>query len=104
MIIEMRTYTIKTGQVNKLIELYKKEGMSIHRRILGNQIGFFYSEIGDLNQIVHLYGYKSLDDRSKRRNELSNNKDWKKYLTKATDLIISQKSQLLYATDFSKIK
>ena len=27
----------------------------------------FYTEIGPLNEIVHIYGYDSLDDRAIRR-------------------------------------
>ena len=41
----------------------------MHTKILGNQIGFFYSEFGKLNQVIHLYGYDSYEDRSIRRKE-----------------------------------
>ena len=78
MIIEHRTYKIKPGKLNALMELYEKEGMEVHKKILGNQIGYFYTEIGPLNEIVHLYGYESLDDRAKRRKELAENKIWQK--------------------------
>ena len=43
MIIEMRTYTIKTGKLKEFINIYDKEIREIHTNILGNQIGFFYS-------------------------------------------------------------
>ena len=61
MIIEHRTYKIKPGKLNELMDLYEKEGMEVHKKILGNQIGYFYTEIGPLNEIVHLYGYESLN-------------------------------------------
>ena len=57
MIIEHRTYKIKPGKLNELMDLYEKEGMEVHKKILGNQIGYFYTEIGPLNEIVHLYGH-----------------------------------------------
>ena len=78
MIIEHRTYNIKPGALQELMDLYEKEGMDVHRSILGNQLGYFYTEIGPLNQIVHLYGYKSLDDRAERRARLAKNETWKK--------------------------
>ena len=104
MIIEHRTYKIKPVKLNQLMDLYEKEGMKIHKKILGNQIGYFYTEIGPLNEIVHLYGYESLDDRAKRRKELAENEIWQKYIAKAIDLFESQESKILIPANFSDIK
>ena len=68
MIIEMRTYSIKPGELHNFINIYDKEIRQIHKKILGNQIGFFYTEIGNVNEVVHLYGYDSYEDRQSRRN------------------------------------
>lgn len=57
MIVEQRTYTLHPGALPELLDTYEREGMAVHRRILGNMIGYFYTEIGPLNQIVHLWGY-----------------------------------------------
>ena len=104
MIIEMRTYNIKTAKVNEFIKIYDEDIREIHTKILGNQIGFFYSEFGKLNQVIHLYGYENYEERSKRRNELSLNLEFKNYVKKVADLIVSQENQVLLPTDFSKIK
>jgi len=104
MIIEHRTYRIKPGKVNILLDLYEKEGMKVHREILGNQIGFFYTEIGPLNEVVHLYGYKSLDDRAIRRKKLSESSTWQNYIKKAMEYIEHQESKVLIPANFSKIK
>ena len=104
MIIEHRTYKISPGKVNTLMELYEKEGMEVHRKILGNQIGYFYTEIGPLNEVVHLYGYESLDDRAKRRKELSENKTWQKFIAQAINYIEHQESKIMVPAKFSKIR
>ena len=104
MIVEHRTYKIKPGKVNELMDLYEKEGMEVHKRILGNQLGFFYTEIGPLNEIVHIYGYDSLDDRAKRRKELAENDTWKNYISKAIGYVEHQESKILSPGSFSKIK
>jgi len=104
LIIEHRTYKISPGKVNTLMELYEKEGMEVHRKILGNQIGYFYTEIGPLNEVVHLYGYESLNDRAKRRKELSENKTWQKFIAQAINYIEYQESKILVPAKFSKIK
>ena len=104
MIIEMRTYTIKTAKTKEFIKIYNEDIREIHTKILGNQIGFFYSEFGKLNQVIHLYGYQDYEDRSKRRKELSINKQFQDYVKKVAELIVSQDNQLLLPTQFSKIK
>ena len=100
----MRTYNIKTARLNDFIKIYDEEIREVHTKILGNQIGFFYSEFGKLNQVIHLYGYDSYEDRSIRRKELSENLAFKNYVKKVADLIVSQDNQVLLPTDFSKIK
>ena len=104
MIIEIRTYNIRVGRLNEFIEIYDKNIREVHTNILGNQIGFFFTEFGSLNQVIHLYGYNSYEDREKRRKILSKNEDFLKYLMKVQDLILSQTNQLLKPAYFSKIK
>ena len=104
MIIEMRTYYIKVGMINNFINIYDKQIRNIHIKILGNQIGFFYSEFGDLNKVVHLYGYESYRDRDKRRALLIKQEAFKNYLHKVKDILVSQKSEILLPTKFSKIR
>ena len=104
MIIELRTYTIKPGEIHKFINIYDNEIRDLHTKILGNQLGFFYTEIGNVNEIIHLYGYESFEDRQKRREILSKRPEFKSYIEKVKDLIVDMRNQLMNPTDFSKIK
>ena len=68
MILEVRTYTAQTGGgTARWLEYYEKHGLPPSRRHLGQLVGFFTSEIGPLNQIVHMWRYESLADREARR-------------------------------------
>ena len=49
MVLEERTYTIKPGQVPTFLATYEREGLSAQRRHLGEPIGWFTSEFGQLN-------------------------------------------------------
>ena len=82
MIIEMRTYTIKPGELHNFINIYDFEIREIHTKILGNQLGFFYTEIGNVNEVVHLYGYDSYEERQSRRVTLSKSPEFKAYIGK----------------------
>ena len=104
MIIEMRTYTIKPGELQNFITIYDKEIRDIHTKILGNQLGFFYTEVGNVNEVVHLYAYDSFEDRQSRREILAKSPEFHAYLSKVKDIIVDMKNQLMRPTNFSKIK
>ena len=104
MIIEMRTYLLKPTTLKKFLDIYNNEIRETHVAILGNQIGFFYTELGELNKVVHLYGYDSYEDRDRRRAILVKNKDFNNYLAKVENLIVHMKNEILLPTEFSKIK
>lgn len=104
MIVEMRTYTLHPGKLPEYIRTYESEGISIQKPILGNMIGWFTTEIGTLNQIVHMWGYESLDDRARRRAELIAHPGWQAYIAKVQPLIQTMESKILIPASFSPIK
>lgn len=104
MIVEMRTYKIRPGELQNFIKIYDEEIREIHTKILGNQIGFFYTEIGNINEVVHLYGYDSYEDRQARRITLSKQPEFISYLNNVKNIIIEMQNKLMIPTDFSKIK
>lgn len=104
MIIEQRTYRFKTGKVPAFMAIYEKKALAIQKRILGNLIGYFVTEIGPLNETVHLWGYESLDDRAARRAALMADEDWRAFLAEIVPLLESQESKILLPTAFSPVK
>ena len=67
MLVEQRTYTFRPGQAGNLLEAYVDGICEMQIRILGNMVGYFTTDIGPLNQTVHLRGDDSLDERMRRR-------------------------------------
>lgn len=104
MIVEMRTYTLKPGTVAEYLKLYEEKGLGVHREILGTLIGYFTTEIGNINEVVHLWGYASLEDRQIRRRRLATNKEWRDFLRSASPYFERQENRLLVGTHFSPIK
>ena len=60
MIIDLRTYTVAPGKVAAYLDLYEREGYPIHCRHQGEPLGYYLSEIGTLNQVVHIWKYESM--------------------------------------------
>jgi hypothetical protein len=104
MIVEERTYTVKPGTVQQYYADYDPRGLEIQKRILGNLIGYFHTEIGELNQIVHLWGYDSLAEREKRRAAMAADPDWQAYLRQSPDIIVKMETRILVPAPFSPIR
>jgi hypothetical protein len=104
MIVEERTYTVKPGTVQQYYADYNPRGLEIQKRILGNLIGYFHTEIGELNQIVHLWGYDSLAEREKRRAALAADPEWHAYLRQSPDIIVKMETRILVPAPFSPIR
>lgn len=103
MLVEERIYTLRPVAVTDYLRLYESEGMEIQKRILGRMVGYFVSEIGPLNQVVHLWAYDSFEERTRRRAELLADSGWQRYVAKIKDLLLHQESKLLMPTRFSPI-
>jgi hypothetical protein len=105
MIVDLRTYTLVPGRLAAYLELYEKEGLPIQQKHLGKPLGYFVTEIGTLNQVVHLWGYESQSDRERRRNAMEADPDWIAFRKKsaAAGNIQLQENKILKSTSFSPL-
>jgi hypothetical protein len=103
-IVELRTYTLHPGKIADFLRVYTAEGLEVQTRILGNLLGYYSTEVGTLNQFVHLWGYASFEDRLQRRAQLLADAGWRSYLEHAMPLIQRQESKLLVPTTFSPVR
>lgn len=104
MIVEERIYRLQVKKVAEFLRIYEEHGFAVHSGILGNLIGYFTTDIGHLNQVVHLWGFKSHEDRARRRARLLKNKKWNVCVEMLAPLIISQENRILIPTRFSPLK
>lgn len=102
MFIDMRTYTLKNGNVPKFLKLYEEEGLAVQTRILGNMVGYYFTDIGPLNQIVHMWGYDSMDDRWERRKALQASDEWQAYAVQMRPLVDHIENRILIPAPFFK--
>lgn len=79
MIIEMRTYTAVPGRAGEFLKLYEELALALQNKYLGGLMGYYVTEVGELNQIVHLWRYESLADRETRRAQLDADPGWAVY-------------------------
>ncbi|NQW10149.1 MAG: NIPSNAP family protein [Alphaproteobacteria bacterium] len=98
MIYEFRTYTTAIGMAPELARLSGEIGRDIRKDDYGKLEGYWMTEIGPLNQVMHLWSYADLNTRQELRDALGRNDAWRtKYLPVAGPLIIRQDVRLMRA-------
>ncbi len=103
MIYEHRTYRLRNGTVPEYLRLVESEGIAIQRRHLGELVGYFTSEIGPLNEILHIWAFADLADRTQRRAALTADPAWQAFLPKIQILIESGENKILKPAPFSPL-
>jgi len=105
MILDHRTYTLHPGKLNDYLRLYESEGWAVQTEHLGAPYGWFVShDIGELNQIIHIWKYEDLADRERRRGKLFADPRWLAYLPKVQALMQHQSNKILRGTPFFPIR
>jgi hypothetical protein len=104
MIVEERTYHVYTGKLAEVVRLYAEEGTAVQQEHLGNLIGAFTVDVGDVSSIVHLWGYESYAERERRRALLQADDRWKSFLAKLQPLIHTQRTRMLLPTSYSPVR
>ena len=103
MIYELRTYTLKPGTVPEFLEVFDKEMKSIIIKYM-NLAGFWYTEFGELNQVVHLWAFEDLNQRAEQRARFSKDPDLAEILPKLRSLALHQENKILMPAPFSPLK
>ena len=105
MIVDLRTYTMVPGRLVAYLKLYEAEGLPIHVRHLGQPIGIFTTDVGELNQVVFFWGYESQADREKRRAALEADPNWVSYRRKSAEAgnVQRQENKIIVSTSFSPL-
>ncbi len=74
MIYEIRTYQITAGSLAE-VEKRFAEGYE-HRKKFSPLTAFLHTELGPLNEIVHIWGYKDVAERNSIRAEAAKGGNW----------------------------
>ena len=104
MIYEERDYRIKAGKLAEFVQIYGEFGLPLQKRHLGNFIAYFTTEIGELNHVVALWSYQSLDERMTKRKAMMADPLWQDYLKRVDGLIDIQNSRILNPVSYSPLQ
>jgi hypothetical protein len=101
-VYELRTYRAQTGKVGEWLGHYK--AIMPTREKYSKNVGVWQTEMGQLNEAVHLWAYRDLNDRAATRAKVMEDPEWQAFLKKATPLLMEMRSVVLNPTPASPMQ
>ena len=100
MYVEERVYTLQVGTAGQYFKNYEESGMKVQLKHLPHMVGYYITEAGPLNMIIHMWAYDDLNQRDKCRAAMSADPDWQAYLVKNRAFILSQDTRIMKCAPF----
>lgn len=93
--VEMRRYRLGVGGPPKWKQLYREYGYETQRKYLGEPVGYYLTEVGGINEVIHMWRYDSMEDRATRRAALYADPAWGEFISRAAELVETQETAFL---------
>ena len=105
MIFDLRIDTLKPGMLPGWLKMYEQYGHPTQVKYCGEPVLYSTTEVGPLNQVVHVWRYDSQADRERKRDALMADPDFKEYLRRSAEMgaHAHQENRILKSTSFSPL-
>lgn len=104
MIYELRTYQLAFGGLPEYLEVAKTmilPGVAEHGL---KPVGFWYTEVGQLNEVCHLWAYQDLNERQEKWARWARDPRRAEVGKRLRGVILSQTNKILSPTEFSALQ
>ena len=92
-VYELRWYRAHVGRLGEWLGHFKD--IMPTREKYSKNVGVFQTEAGQLNEAVHLWAYKDLNDRAAVRGKVLQDPEWQSFLGKSAPCLAEMKSIIL---------
>lgn len=103
MVYEMRVYTLQPGKVPEFQALIEKEALPIISKY-SKLVGWWSTEVGPLNEVVHIWAYEDLNHRAQARAAQGEDPQLQAFRPKAQAMIVSQYNKIMTPASFSPLQ
>jgi hypothetical protein len=102
MIVDVRIYTCWPNKLPAFVKIYEEKAWPLQQKYLGNCLGWYTTIEGELNTVVHLWGYEDQADREKRRNAMAADPAWGDYLRTLAEagVLVKMENRITRPTPF----
>jgi len=101
-IFELRSYTLRPGKLLEW-EITWRSGIEARRHTI-SPVGAWFSQVGQLHQVHHLWQYDSMEARKEKRETAWKTQGWSNTVTKTGDVTMFMNTSILEALPFSPLK
>jgi hypothetical protein len=95
MIVEERVYTLVPGGVPRYVQMWNEFGRDAQIECLGDPLGVYSCEVGDLNTLTYLWQYATFEERTARRARLQHDERFAAFRAQVRDLVVQQRNRIL---------
>ena len=104
MIYDFRVYTLKPGATPDYMAAVKELALPIRQRYGIKLAGWYYTDVGELNQVVHIWAYEDEKHLAEAKAQVYADPDWKdKYVPRVRGLLVAHKAYLMKSPDFAPV-
>jgi len=103
MVYEMRVYTLQPGKVPEFQALIEREALPVINKY-SKLVGWWSTEVGPLNQVVHIWAYEDLNHRERARKAQGEDPQLQAFRPRAQSMVVSQYNMILTPANFSPLK
>lgn len=102
-IYELRKYSLKADGVSNFLTLVAE---NFHLRTRHSPFfGYWISDLGALNQVIHIWEYESFAHRTAVRSALAEDKEWiESFVKKAFPYIVHQENSIVLKPDWCQLQ
>jgi hypothetical protein len=101
-VYELRWYRTHVGRTNEWLEMFK--GVLPTRDKYTRRVGLWQTDAGQLNEVVHLWVYKDLNDRAASRARMAQDPAWQAFVAKSPALLQHMQAVVLLPVSHSPMK
>ena len=102
MIYDMRVYDLKPGSLGAFMDAVREIALPLRRHYGIELAGWYYSDVGPQNRVVHIWAYRDYAHYEQARREVHGDPRWTEdYLPRVQGLSVKQRNMIMKAADFS---
>lgn len=101
-VYELRWYRTLVGRTGEWASLFK-DILPLREKYM-RRVGFWTTEIAQLNEVVHMWVYRDLNERREARARLAQDPAWQAFLGKSGSLLAHMQAIVLYPAAHSPMQ
>ena len=104
MVFDFRVYTFKTGGIPAYMAAAGEVAVPIRKRHGIKRAGRYYGDVGELNQVTHIWAYEDLKHLKEGKDAVAAAPEWTgNYIPRVRGLLVAQNTYLMNTAEFGPV-